>query len=113
MQVWDSRASDPMPRNSDSDAQLQQCHVPPEEPYIEELEDDDLEFPPLQETPMDDDAVIPPRVIDMLLIAPDEDVMASLEEVSRVCSLAWVMRAKELPPSPLPPSLVDVVPRHS
>lgn len=58
-------------------------HPPPEEPYIEELEEDTLEFPPPEETPLENEAVIPPWVIDKLFNASDEEVMAGIEEVRR------------------------------
>lgn len=40
-----------------------------------------MEFPPLPEIPLEDEAVIPPRVIDELLDAPDEVVLASVTGV--------------------------------
>lgn len=57
-------------------------HYLPEEPFIEELEGrDGKEFPPPPEPPLEDEAVIPPRVIDELLDAPDHEILASLNEV--------------------------------
>lgn len=55
----------------DSDEHAQQSHTPREKPFIKELEDNDMGLPSLQGTPMDDNAVLPPRVIDKLLQAPD------------------------------------------
>lgn len=61
---------------------LNQMHYLPEEPFIEELGGDDgMEFPPPPDTPMEDEAVIPGRVIDELLDAPDEIIMMSLAAV--------------------------------
>lgn len=57
-------------------------HYLPEEPFIEELEGGDgMEFPPPPEPPLEDEAVIPPRVIDELLDAADHEILASLNEV--------------------------------
>ncbi len=59
-----------------------QIHYLPEEPFIEELEGGDvMEFPPPPEPPLEDEAVIPPRVIDQLLDASDHEILASLNEV--------------------------------
>ena len=49
---------------------------------MEELEGEDgMEFPPPPEAPVEDDAVIPARVVDGLLDDPDEIAMAGLVEV--------------------------------
>lgn len=57
-------------------------HYLPDEPFIEELEGrDGMEFPPPPEAPLEDEAVIPPRVIDDLLDAPDEEILCSFAEV--------------------------------
>lgn len=63
---------------------LCQMHYLPDEPFIEELEGKDgMEFPPPAEPPLEDEAVIPARVIDELIDASDEAVLASLNEVQR------------------------------
>ncbi|CAM9264156.1 unnamed protein product, partial [Hapterophycus canaliculatus] len=57
-------------------------HYLPDEPFIEELEGrDGMEFPPPPEAPLEDEAVIPPRVIDDLLDAPDDEILGSLTEM--------------------------------
>ena len=54
----------------------------PVEPFLEELErEDTMEFSPPPEAPVEEDAVIPPHVLDALLEAPEEEARASLEEV--------------------------------
>ena len=59
-------------------------HYYPEEPFIDELKGKDtLEFPPPPEVPREDDAVIPPRVMDELLNDPDEVAMDSIRQVWR------------------------------
>ena len=40
-----------------------------------------MEFPPPPEAPVEEDAVIPPRVLDALLEVPEEEARASLGEV--------------------------------
>ncbi|CAM9920185.1 unnamed protein product [Ascophyllum nodosum] len=53
----------------------------PVEPFLEELEGEDtMEFSPPPEAPVEEDAVIPPHVLDALLEAPEEEARASLEE---------------------------------
>lgn len=70
---------------SDSSVLCHQIQYLPEEPFIEELEGGDvMEFPPPPEPPLEDEAVIPPRVIDQLLDAPDHEILASLNEVCAV-----------------------------
>lgn len=67
-------------------------HYLPDEPFIEELEGRDrMEFPPPPEVPLEDEAVIPARVIDELLDASDEEILSSLNEVS--CIRAVIERA--------------------
>ncbi|CAM9947431.1 unnamed protein product, partial [Scytosiphon promiscuus] len=51
-------------------------HYLPDEPFIEELEGQDgMEFPPPPKAHLGDEAVIPPRVIDELLDAPDDEIL--------------------------------------
>ncbi|CAM9751881.1 unnamed protein product [Ectocarpus sp. 6 AP-2014] len=60
-------------------------HYLPDEPFIEELEGKDgMEFPPPAEPPLEDEAVIPARVIDELIDASDEAVLASLNEMEGI-----------------------------
>lgn len=74
--------SPPCPKSVIFLAAGKKTHYLPEEPFIEELEGEDgMEFPPLPEIPLEDEAVIPPRVIDELLDAPDEVVLASVTGV--------------------------------
>lgn len=57
-------------------------HALPEEPYVEELgREDTWEYPPPDEIPLEDDAVIPPRVIDKLFNESDQETMVGMEEV--------------------------------
>lgn len=64
------------------DCPCKQLSFPPEEPFIQELTGEDcLEFPPPADLPLEEDAVIPGRVIDQLLDAPDHIVTASLKDV--------------------------------